>query len=152
MIQMAQGENYEGFKERRKRMYVLPGQPRVLKKFKIVSPSVFNPESQELIKARMNLDHQHNNDSLFYGSLCLDITFYYALPTKSKKSPADFLQSVHYYRSDLLPLIHYIKAISQGILYEESSLILFMYAKKLYDSSARTELCVTQLDKEEHEE
>src|SRR5690606_24424714 len=125
--------------------YVVEGKPIALQRVRFTGSHCW--DSQKDLKRRINFDleTQHDNLPLLSGPLRLVITFYFEISRRAGKQ--QLLCKSHSSRPDLSNLIKFIEDIATGILYGDDSLIAEIEARKCYDTIARTEFELIQLER-----
>lgn len=94
----------------------------------------------------MDLEGQHQSDTLLKGKLHLSVTFFMphrkSLTTMRKKTKTG---EYHASKPRLCDLVKFIEQISKGIIYEAEGIISSISSKKVYDSKPRVEFSFKEL-------
>ncbi len=117
--------------------YVIMGNPVPLARCRNARGRMYDSQKQIKLVHGLALKQQHGNSPLFEGPLNLNITFYMPMPRTNKK-----IQPLHphSFKPDLDNMLKYICDIaSNGVLYEDDSLIYVINSRKVYDTIPRCE-------------
>lgn len=128
-------------------MYVIKGDPIALARGRINGKKVYDSQKHLKFMAGIELVRQHDNAPFLTGPLHLDVTFFMAMPQKMNKTTRLKKDGAyHVYVPDLDNLVKFICDVSNGILFDDDSIVASISCKKVYGHEARTEFSLSKLE------
>jgi len=131
----------------RTKTYVIKGLPQALVHRRTDDVIAWGTTKQVRLLTSIELQRQHDDEPLFEGPLSLDVMFFFPLPltarSKCKARPGD----QHLMPPSLFTLVHFLEAVTHGIIYDCESTIAHVSCKKTYDPEARTEFTLTEISR-----
>lgn len=120
--------------------FVIKGNPIALARARIGNGKFYDSQVSYKITLQGQLEKQIPIDyNLFTGPILLDITFYMKKPTRTKAG------TWAYKRPDLSNLIKLIEDVGNGLLYTDDAIIVMIIARKIYDTTPRTEFTLSSI-------
>ncbi len=128
-------------------LYVILGNPVPLARPRMGNGRVWNIQSMERFKWRLELESQNSSKFLYTTSIHMDIKFYMGLPEKVSKKRKEEIKNApfHKFKPDLDNLLKFILDAATGILYTDDCIISSINCSKVYDASPRTEFTIREL-------
>jgi Holliday junction resolvase RusA-like endonuclease len=128
--------------------YILYGTPVPLQRARFTGRHCWDAQKLLKTKLRIDIESQHNTLPRYSGPLRMVFCFYF--PFKQSMSDNKRTQNSgrsHIYRPDLSNLIKLYEDICTGVLYNDDCIIAELVARKCYDTVARTEFEIIQLER-----
>jgi Holliday junction resolvase RusA-like endonuclease len=122
-----------------KRSYVFYGEPTAMK-FKSLDRFQHANQKQQQTMMAIDLQEQHETNTLFDGPLLFDITFFMKMGSGNPKQG-----SYHSAKPNLRDLMHFYRSLCETILFEKDCIIAKESCMKVYDKSPRTFITIQEL-------
>jgi len=121
--------------------YILHGPPTPLQRPRFCKGHVYDPQQGQKLLDGIQLKKQHHLQPPMDVPLLATITFFMPLAKYLRESGRNNLRGKYNpKRPDLDNLIKYILDAANGILYTDDSLIVQIFAKKIWADEGKTEL------------
>lgn len=105
----------------------------------------WDSQKQEKLYYGLLISNIHGDRPLYTVPICMDITFFMAMPKLSEKKQQEREGSWHYTRPDLDNLIKFIMDTCTGILYKDDCVVSCCFIRKQYSQNPRVEFFITEL-------
>jgi hypothetical protein len=128
----------------RSRTYILKGLPQALVHRRTDDVIAWSTTKQVRLLTSIELQRQHNDEPLFEGELTLEVMFFFPLPSTARSKCKARLGDGHLMPPSLFTLVHFLEAVTHGIIYDCESSIAYVSCKKTYDQEARTEFTISE--------
>ncbi len=131
-----------------KKVYILLGEPVPLKRPRMSSTHVYNPQSIAMDNARVEIMSQLSRDyHRLEGPLTIEITYYMPIPARfknAKKLPT-IINKPHHCKPDIDNLCKWTLDAAH-CLYKDDAQIAVITARKIYSTEPRTEFTIESME------
>ena len=128
----------------REKRYIIPLRPLPWRRAGISGTKFYDTQVNQKIAFGLYLLRCHGSDPIFSGPVELDVTFFMTTAQQRHKQPKTY----HYATPDLDNLVKLLldAIVDTKAILTDDRIISVMHAKKVYDSSPRTEFTIRELE------